>query len=121
MPSMVASTAVICGAAPGLSSRIQVARPATISPAGSRPRTPWAWTSSNAPPVAGEMRAWAAVCTMDLASGWFECCSASAAAWSRAAPSTPSAGASRATEKRPVVRVPVLSRTTVSMSAAASR
>jgi hypothetical protein len=67
------------------------------------------------------MRAFSAVSMIDRASGWFECCSAAAAASSSAAPSTPSAGASRDTANRPVVSVPVLSMTTESTSAAASR
>ena len=70
--------------------------------------------------VAGTRRARTAVSMMLLASGWFELCSASAADWSRAAPSAPSAGTRRLTANLPVVSVPVLSITTVSTAPAAS-
>ncbi len=62
-----------------------------------------------------------AVCMIDRASGWFEACSASAAALSNSAPFTPSAGARRETANLPVVIVPVLSNTKVSQFDAASR
>jgi len=120
MPSIFASTSATCSAMDGSTSSSQAARPAWMSPPLERAITPRPCSSSYPSMCAGSIFACRAVVRIDLASGWLECCSPSAAACSRAAPSTPSAGLSRETANTPVVSVPVLSMMTVSISAAAS-
>ena len=120
-PAIFDSTVSISPAADGISSAIHPRRPTSTSPDAVCARTPRPWISSKESDAAGSIRAERAVAMIDRASGWFECTSPSAAACSSAAPSTPSAGVSRLTANTPVVIVPVLSNTTVSMSADRSR
>ena len=121
MPSIFSSACAIASACWGNNSRSHPPRPATKAAPSRCARTPRPWTSSYSVTLETSRLARSAVSRMDRAKGWFEDCSASAAARSKSAPSTPSAGASLETANRPVVMVPVLSRTTVSTEAAASK